>query len=556
MSEPEDVRRLRALPLDVEVTGEEYVDQLTRLYARDPDAPTQTLRPLQAAMLVQAIRGDGLVALAGCGSGKTLTSLLLPLVLGAERPLLLLPAAMRAQNASDQRDYAQHWRLIPVEVMSYEGLSSPSQRARLEELAPDLIICDEAHALRNLKSARVRRLESYIRASRAKLCALSGTLVSRSLRDYAHVMNWALRVWSPLPRHNSMIDMFARVIEDGDATRQMSEYVDSSLPPGDTLEGRLHVRLRRSRGVVISSDQRVASSLVIETRKYKQSKRLRSALVRLLADQNVVSATHDALDEETVELMLRSSDLWSPKDAIYSRVWAQLAMGCVYIWDWGDRAPDYQWVEARRGWGSTARRILDVGRYDSEALLKRDLRSGAYRDQRARDALEAWDAVRDREPPMTRAVWVDTSWVEDVVAWARAQKDPPIIWVQLQEVARKLHELTGWAMYGSGSEASAQLDANRHTAHPCIMSIASHGTGKNLQAWRSQIVAHPLSHPARWEQMIARTHRHGQLADSVSVTVYRHGLFGRALNKARRDAQYIVDTTGQEQRLIYADEAR
>ena len=105
MSEPEDVRRLKELPLDVEVTGEAYVDQLTRLYARDPDAPTQTLRPLQAAMLVQAIRGDGLVALAGCGSGKTLTSLLLPLVLGAERPLLILPAAMRAQNASDRTSF-------------------------------------------------------------------------------------------------------------------------------------------------------------------------------------------------------------------------------------------------------------------------------------------------------------------------------------------------------------------------------------------------------------------------------------------------------------------
>jgi hypothetical protein len=85
------------------------------------------------------------------------------------------------------------------------------------------------------------------------------------------------------------------------------------------------------------------------------------------------------------------------------------------------------------------------------------------------------------------------------------------------------------------------------------MSIAAHGTGKNLQAWENQIVAHPLSHPARWEQMVARTHRNGQTADSVRVHYYSHQLFGRALRKARNDAQYIYETTGQEQRLIYAD---
>lgn len=541
------------MPLDVEVTGEEYVAPLTAMYARTPDAPTQTLRPLQAAMLVQAVRGDGLVALAGCGSGKTLTTLLLPLVLGSARPLLILPAAMRAQNAADQVEYAQHWRLAPVEVMSYEGLSAPSQRARLDELAPDLIICDEAHHLRNLKSARVRRLETYLRASGARFCALSGTLVSRTLIDYAHVLNWALRAWSPLPRQNALIAIWARVIEERDATREHNAWVDGALPPGDALEDRYHKRLRRSRGVVISSDQRVAASLVIQRRKYRESPKLRAALVQLLATQNVVSATHESLDEATVDLMLKSSDLWSPRDSIYCRVWAQLAMGCVYVWDWGEREPDHEWVEARRAWGSAARHMLDSGRYDSEALLKRDIRSGAYTHPRVVGALRAWDAVAHRPPPNTRAVWVDEAWVEDVVAWARAQKEPPIIWVQLNAVAQKLGELTGWEMYGSGGDASARLEARRGVSHPCIMSIASHGTGKNLQAWSNQIVAHPLSHPARWEQMIARTHRHGQGADVVNVTTYKHGLFSRALNRAKDDARYIYESTGQDQRLIYAN---
>lgn len=545
--------RLEALPLDVDVTGEEYVEPLTRMYARKADAPTQTLRPLQAAMLVQAVRGDGLVALAGCGSGKTLTTLLLPLVLGSARPLLILPAAMRAQNASDQVEYAKHWRLKPIEVMSYEGLSAPSQRARLDELAPDLIICDEAHHLRNLKSARVRRLETYLRASGARFAALSGTLVSRTLVDYAHVLNWALRAWSPLPRQNALIAVWARVIEERDATREHSAWVDAALPPGATLEDRYHKRLRHSRGVVISSDQRVAASLVMHRRKYRDSPKLRAALVQLLATQNVVSATHESLDEETVDLMLKSSDLWSPRDSIYCRVWSQLAMGCVYVWDWGTRDPDHAWVEARRAWGSAARHMLDEGRYDSEALLKRDIRDGSYSHPRVVRALHEWDAVAHRKPPNTRAVWVDESWVEDVVAWARAQKEPPIIWVQLNAVAMKLGELTGWEMYGSGSEASARLEARRGDAHPCIMSIASHGTGKNLQAWANQIVAHPLSHPARWEQMIARTHRHGQNADVVNVTTYKHGLFARALNRAKDDARYIYESTGQDQRLIYAD---
>ena len=252
-----EIERLSELPIEAEFDGGQYVDALTRQFSRHPDSPRMTLRPIQAHMLVQAIRADGLIALAGCGEGKTLTSLLLPLVLDSGRPLILLPASMRTQFKSDFRAYGEAWRLRPIEVMSYEGLSSPSQVERLDTLAPDLIICDEAHHLKNLRSARVRRLERYLLKSGCRLCAMSGTMVSRSIRDYAHVANWALSVWSPLPRDNQTIDTWARVIEENDATkteraqfeRAMSRFIG-------TDEERIHARLRQSRGVNFLYPQR------------------------------------------------------------------------------------------------------------------------------------------------------------------------------------------------------------------------------------------------------------------------------------------------------------
>ena len=549
---PLEVQRLCELPVEKPLKGHKYVETYSRKYSVTPYAPSMTLRPIQAQMLAEAKRAGGLVAMVACGEGKTLTSLLLPSVLNAQRPLILLPASMRAQYESDRVAYGEHFNLVPMPCMSYEGLSSPAQVDKLNELDPDLIICDEAHHLKNLKSARVKRLETYLLGSGAMFCALSGTLVSRSLREYAHLCNWALGPWSPLPRENHLIHVWAKVIEDGDASRKERKmYAPSGERFDENPEKALHKRLRSSRGVVITKSQDVGASLLLETRRFRLSPDLRTSIATLLESQDVVSATHEHLSADTLQAVMSSSDLWTPQDSVYSRAWPQLLMGFVYIWEWGDRAPDTEWIEARRAWSSAVNWALERYPVDSEALLKRALQRQEITHPRLVNAWNGWSAVNHREPPTTRAVWVEDTWVKDIVSWAEEQKDPPLIWCGLQAVADRIAEMTGYAVYGGGDDASKRLDANKHTAHPAVISISSHGTGKNLQSWGNQIVAHPLAHPARWEQMLARTHRAGQQRDEVRCVVYRHSLFGRALNKAKESARYVFETTGQNQRLLY-----
>ena len=99
---PLEAQRLVEPPIEEPMDGEVAALTYTKRYSRTPHAPTMTLRPIQGQMLAEAERAGGLVAMAACGEGKTLTSLLLPSVLRAKRPLILLPAAMRAQYEGDR----------------------------------------------------------------------------------------------------------------------------------------------------------------------------------------------------------------------------------------------------------------------------------------------------------------------------------------------------------------------------------------------------------------------------------------------------------------------
>jgi hypothetical protein len=121
-----------------------------------------------------------------------------------------------------------------------------------------------------------------------------------------------------------------------------------------------------------------------------------------------------------------------------------------------------------------------------------------------------------------------------------------IVWVGYRAVGERLSRELNIPYYEGGTTPITD-------GKSCIMSVKSHGTGLNLQMYSKNIIAHPIADPATLEQLIARTHRTGQLEDEVTVTVFSHSLFGSSFGRAVKQAKVIQDSTSQPCRLAYAD---
>lgn len=522
--------RLARLP-----SYEPQVEDLTDRYKKT--GGTMTLRPVQSLALKVAQDAQGLVGFIGCGGGKTLTSFLLPRAVNATKPLLLLPAALIAKTRAEFPDYADHFNMTLPKMMSYERLSRESGVSELQDYAPDLIICDEAHKLKSLSSTRTRRLGRYLMANPScRFCVMSGTLYNKTVEDFAHLMDWVLEEGSPVPRNARDVKALDDLL-----TGEGDRYQYANFAP--FLRGRkpreaLFERLSTTKGVVITDTDEVTASLRLKQKRLTMPPELVEA-IETCFNEGVVSALGDTID---IEMLTNSDHLWDGDDAFALRGLAQMALGLLYLWDWNGQRDD-EWLNARREWRRAIRNLLEwQEEYDSPALIEANFDS-VEGSEEWQEAYEAWQAVKHRSEPPKLQEWVSEymlSAVSDLV------EDNMIIWVGLEAFGSRLEKELGIPYYRGGT--NPKMDGKT-----CIMSIKSHGTGLNLQQWSKNLVCHPIADPSTWEQMIARTHRAGQTADEVEVTVFTHSVFGSALSKASKQSKVIQDSTSQPMRLAYAD---
>jgi hypothetical protein len=509
--------RILALPDRVPVDGD-----LTTTYARSGE---QRLRWIQNQALVEAARNNGLLGPIGVGLGKALISFLVPSVVAAQRPVLLVPASVYDQTLSMYQDASVHWYLPLITIITYSMLSTRNGSRMLQDARPDLIVADEAHYLRSVTSARTRRVMRYMKEHPDTMfVALSGTITTRSILDYAHLAEAALRDKSPLPRDRHTLEAWSRVLDvDKEPTVTDGMNCPFQLPP-PVARHEFQKIFTRVSGIVCSSDSGVNASLrIIKTTTPWYS---------------------EEVYNETWKTKCRPDGAFFEDDLSEWRTLRQLSLGYYYHWVWPN-GEDFEWVEARNRWAKAVRNELLIHAhegYDSPLLVSMALERVPVSGELAQ-AWAGWKAVKERPGPLTKAIWVERDTLYGVLPF------DGILWYESAAIADALEE-QGVRVRRAGEDPIRD-------GKPVALSMTSHGIGWNLQMYNRMMVLEPPSNGQRWEQVIGRCHRQGQEADTVFCYVLHHTeVYRSALTKAGADARYIEQTTGIAQRLCYADWAK
>ena len=610
VSKSEDLDRVLALPrraleLDGTDRAEAIIDLETEKYAKvNPSCRCAEISPerhaaegcitrlrlLQALALREISIVGGLLGPLGVGSGKTLIDLLAPAAFvqhakahempGAEDILcvLLVPPGLVTQLADDYAYIGEHFhmpsmivqgnthldRLTPgaprLQVMPYSRLSRSDATTWLTIASPHAIIADEAHKIRNAGTATTARvLRFFSEHPGTRFAGWSGSLTSKSIKNFAHLSALALKAGSPLPVKSDVVDDWARAIDPGDSPADPGPLLRGLIEtkcclPGESLHTGIHRRLSETLGVVSSSAPSIDCDLEILQRKDLEV----PAHVQELIDQALEFVRPDG--EELVTAMQAAACA------------CEIACGFHYRWIFPkhmfprDDQLVEDWREARKEWHKELRQFLKQrAEHLDSPMLAEHAAQRAHGLRPIHKGLPVWEAKTYRawaelKPKVQYegdAVRIDDFLVQDVAKFAL--KDPSVIWYQHGAFGEWLAEVSGLPIFGGGKDAKAALLGNPKAgmrgedgSRSVICSIKAHGTGTNGLQYNFSRMLFPnvQSDPSGWEQALGRLHRPGQKAESVQALYWVHTKeLRRHVAGALRSALYVQGVMGVPQRL-------
>lgn len=508
------------------------------------------LRPVQAAAL-QAIHDfGGLLGPMRVGCGKTLISFLAGTVTGSDRTLILVPAKLKRKTEREFAQLARHWE-APKEyrIMSYELLSRDRGVGELNAFGPSLIVADEAHKLKNTRAACTKRVRRYLLRTtpEAGYVDMSGTTTKRSITDYWHRQNWAIPDGlQPLPRKYPEM-------------REWADAIDEQVPVlGRLAPGALYSLCNGEELDEVASDRTSQTQLRI----------VRGAYQRRLMTAPAVVGTEELFDgamgiiltgvewdisQQVEDAFERLRTRWELPDGhpveTPTGLWMAarcLLQGFYYRWE---TEPPPEWLSTRKRWASTVREILSRYRdIDTPMIAAREVDRG--RAPWAKSILNEWRSVKDKYKPRTKAFWIDSAATTFCHNWAK--NNTGIIWISETALGERLQKEHGIPYYGAGGVCISKMIEDE--TEVCCASVAANSEGRNLQQFSKMLIPSVPPGGEVWEQMLGRMHRDGQLADEVTVEVAL-GCYEswHVMMQAMRDAEYIERTTGQYQKLNFAD---
>ncbi len=553
VDETAELKRILSMPRRAwtEEALEDLAEKLTAVL-KTPNG-TMKLRPMQALALHDLYNNRGLAALMRVGSGKTLVSLLAPHVMGAQRPLLLLPAGLIDKTEREAEILREHWRIPKsIHMFSYEMLGLEQAAEFLDNKKPDLIIADECHKLKNKKAGRVKRLSRYMDENpHTVFAALSGTFMKHSIKDFARLLRWCLPNSCPVPRHDGEISEWADALDErvnplqrrqAGALLGFCNQTELQFAPVQAARLGFQRRLTETAGIVTTAGDAVSCSLYIRALPYAMDPKME----KLFSDLRNEMVTPDGWD------LTMATEIW--------RVAREMALGFHGVWD---PRPPTPWRVSRKIWAKFVRdQLADSDHLDTEKQVKTACINGELDDHEYQD----WLRMEPTFTIQTRDIWHDESALKAIEAWVK--KNTGIIWVESVFVGEELSRRTGLPYFREdGKDINGLAIENADCSKCIIASFDSNKEGRNLQGrlpsqsepegwtgFSANLLTCPRSGADEWEQFIGRTHRDGQLADEVTVDVMigckeHYDAWVSALAGARASR----DTLGGSQKILLAD---
>lgn len=582
VKESDDLKRILALPRRLppdEATQAAMAEEMTTKLRRDnphcrcaklrPEVVARgqnpcitALRPLQGWALYEAMHLGGAVGFLPVGSGKTGLDILLPMVVDdCKVAVLMLRPNEVEQLLHDFKCWSQHFNVpnlagsggpfVPgrpiLELFPYSMISQQSRALYFSERKPDVLIGDEAQNLKDRKAARTGRfLRHFAAMPHTKFFCHSGSMTTRGLEDFAHLMALALRQGSPLPLYPSVVEAWAEAVNPNQGGAPSDPGAIRRLcAEGETVEEALNRRIVESAGVISTADASVNSELIFrEADAGPVPPAVLEALQRVHQDEQRPDG------EELMDQLEVAS------------VAMQVACGFFYFWAYPKGEPEWlieKWFARRQEWNRELRDKLKrrVEGLDSPGLL-RNAAERFYKVGRAAESegpkwrsetFEAWAEIENQVQPESRVKWIDDYLARAAAQWAL--EEPSIVWYLFSAFGRKVEQLTKLVRYGGGEVASAAIRQEKGD-RSIIASLKAHGTGKNMQSFWRQLWANLPADGGAWEQGVGRCHRYGQPKPVVEAHLFRHlPEFRDAWGKATEYATYIQGLTGVPQKLLY-----
>ncbi len=328
-----DFRRVRDLPRRVvsEADAVEWAKHLTPLLrCKGADVELRQWQGLALGEAIESPPNQGVVLGYPVGTGKTLIAEELPVVTGARRPILMMPAALRDKTYADRAAFAGRWKLAnpPPRIVSYEELALESNEDLLTQIQPDRITLDEADALANRDAAAAKRIDRYVRANDVPVDVMSGSLMRLSIMNVWHLFCWALKDSAPVPHDEAEASTWAEALDE-----QHGRVWRGNRDPGplganvDAAREWFGKRLRETHGVILLDGDSCDQPLTITIRPARESR---------------------VIDAHFAQLMCRGENPRGiPCADPLARFRAEAQTGCGYCQFWDPPPPD-EWAEARR----------------------------------------------------------------------------------------------------------------------------------------------------------------------------------------------------------------